>query len=562
LGSLLAVGCAAKPVRFGAALETHLDAGAAALANLGEERGDRAFEAFLLATRAAAEAGSDLALAEALGRLSHGRTPDRRERALASRVLRRYVVARYGERMIRDVSEIVRFRTTHEEGRDNWDAPEFVRQREWLERRAAAVGLGFRSVDGRVEEITLGDGGRVLGILTHGDVQGVEGQTWSLPPWEGRRDGDRIVGRGTEDDKGPIVTALYVFAALGDSGWLEGTSLRLMVANGEECCWTEIPYYLERVDPPDVTLGFDAAYPVTHAQKAWAEMRVTTPRSEVVTDETAWEIVAVEGGSGLSIIAESGTVVLRPPDATRIAELTDEAERWAAAHPPARFEVTTEGDLVRLRALGRGGHSSEPEHGHNAFGDLTAFLFDSSMSLFPTDRASLLRCMGRIIGTDTYGERLGIAHTDPLMGKLTVNLALFDEEDGKMRARTSMRVPRGIEADTMAAAVDAAVAECARTWDHPLTGSFRMSGSPHFVPPDGPLVLTLLEVWEEVTGEPGQPVAIGGGTQARLFPDGVDFGPASGMQHYRGHGPDEYITVDELRRNAELTIAALWALAD
>jgi hypothetical protein len=33
------------------------------------------------------------------------------------------------------------------------------------------------------------------------------------------------------------------------------------------------------------------------------------------------------------------------------------------------------------------------------------------------------------------------------------------------------------------------------------------------------------------------------------------------MERYRGHGPDEYITVDEMQRNAELTIAALWALA-
>jgi len=495
--ALLVAGCAREPERSGAALDTHLDAGAAAVAELGDDSGEQAFEAFLLAVSESAATGDDRALAQALGRLERGRAPDRAQRSLASRLLRRYVVARYSEPLIRDVSEIVRFRTTHSEGRDNWDAPEFVRQREWLEGRATAVGLGFRSVDGRVEEITLGDGGRVLGMLTHGDVQGVEGQTWSLPPWEGRRDGDRIVGRGTEDDKGPIVTALYVFAALGDSGWLDGTSLRLMVANGEECCWDEIPYYLDRVEPPDVTLGFDAAYPVTHAQKAWAEIIVTTPRSEVVADETGWEIVAIEGGSGLSIIAESATVVLRPPESAGIAELTEEAERWAAAHPPARFEVTREGDLVRLRAWGLGGHSSEPESGHNAFGDLTAFLFDSSMPLSPPDQASLMRCMGRIIGTETRGERLGIAHTDPLMGELTVNLALFDEEDGNTRARASMRVPRGIEADTIEAAVDAAVAECARTWDHPLTGSFRMSGSPHFVPPDGPLVLTLLEVWEE-----------------------------------------------------------------
>jgi dipeptidase D len=64
-----------------------------------------------------------------------------------------------------------------------------------------------------------------------------------------------------------------------------------------------------------------------------------------------------------------------------------------------------------------------------------------------------------------------------------------------------------------------------------------------------------------VTGKPGRPIAIGGGTQARLFPGGVDFGPALGMDHYRGHGTDEYLTVEELHRITELTTAALWRLA-
>jgi hypothetical protein len=32
------------------------------------------------------------------------------------------------------------------------------------------------------------------------------------------------------------------------------------------------------------------------------------------------------------------------------------------------------------------------------------------------------------------------------------------------------------------------------------------------------------------------------------------------MEHYRGHGTDEYLTQAELRRIAELTVAAVWKL--
>ena len=40
--------------------------------------------------------------------------------------------------------------------------------------------------------------------------------------------------RGTEDDKGPIVATLYSMAALRDTGWPLGMSVRLLSANGEE----------------------------------------------------------------------------------------------------------------------------------------------------------------------------------------------------------------------------------------------------------------------------------------------------------------------------------------
>ena len=67
---------------------------------------------------------------------------------------------------------------------------------------------------------------------------------------------------------------MHVFAALRDSGWPLDASLRLMIANGEESSWEEIPYYLERREAPDVTIGFDASYPVTHAQKAWCRIPI------------------------------------------------------------------------------------------------------------------------------------------------------------------------------------------------------------------------------------------------------------------------------------------------
>jgi succinyl-diaminopimelate desuccinylase len=93
-----------------------------------------------------------------------------------------------------------------------------------------------------------------------------------------------------------------------------------------------------------------------------------------------------------------------------------------------------------------------------------------------------------------------------------------------------------------------------------VTSAVQLLSEPHLTPAEGEVVSGLLEVWKEVTGTEGRPIAIGGGTQARLFQGGVDFGPAWPGKPYRGHGTDEYLTIDELHRIGELTVAALWRL--
>ncbi|MFP5288889.1 MAG: Sapep family Mn(2+)-dependent dipeptidase, partial [Thermoanaerobaculia bacterium] len=395
------------------------------------------------------------------------------------------------------------------------------------------------------------------------DVADVQGQQWSSPPWEAKIVNGRMIGRGTEDDKGPIVAALYGMAALRDSGWPLGSTLRLLVANGEETSWEEIPYYFARAPMPERTIGLDGVYPVTHAQKGYG---VLTFRAEPVAQPRPgkWRVVRISGGSGLSIIAERGEALLEPiaekeskDDA--LGELSRRAAEWAQAHPPAKLTVSREGDLLKVTTEGRGGHSSEPASGHNALGDLTAFL----ATLEPRMDAwgALASFVGVAVGTETDGRSLGIQHVNPAMGALTCNLSFLLEENGAPIARLNIRPPRGIAREQIEKSLAERTAAFLRRTGAPITAETDLSTEAHYVPPEGELVASLLAVWEEVTGAPGRPVAIGGATQARFFKGGVDFGPALPGEEYRAHGPDEYLTAEELHRIAELTIAAVWRLA-
>ena len=75
------------------------------------------------------------------------------------------------------------------------------------------------------------DGGGVL-LAAHMDVVEDEGQPWSGDPWQLRRDGDRLVGRGSADMKGFLACTML---AMADAAALElREPLRLAVSTDEE----------------------------------------------------------------------------------------------------------------------------------------------------------------------------------------------------------------------------------------------------------------------------------------------------------------------------------------
>lgn len=571
---LTAFGQDAAPSR----LARHLPTAEKALEANRERSGPRAFSAFWRALYDSASSAGDEGLADALGGITPASRIDPLGRRLAGEVLRSYLRTRYGAALVADLRTMITFQTYAQEGRENWDLPEFVRQRQWLQTRAESFGLTFRSIDGRVEEITLPRTERdkrpevvdSIGLLTHGDVQGVTGQEWSSPPFAAEIVGDRLIGRGSEDDKGPIIAALYSLVALADTGWVRAHDTRLLIANAEESSWEEITYYLARNPPPTVTLGLDAAYPVTHAQKGYG---VVTVRAEAGAPGTGgplaaglprWRLLQAGGGSGLSIIPERGEAYLLPPGTVSAelsaarAALEERAAAWEASHPQARLEVGIDWPVLKLTAFGRGGHSSAPESGHNALGDLVAFLATLDLELDPW--GSLVTFLGRHVGTETDGASLGLRHQHPVLGSLTVSLAFLETVAEVPQARLNTRVPTGLSAAEHDRRVRTRAEAFTTDTGSRVTASAALLSEPHLVPIDGALVSSLLAVWQEVTGQTGQPVAIGGGTQARLFPGGVDFGPAEDMVHYRGHGTDEYLTPAEIERIAALTATALLRL--
>ena len=81
--------------------------------------------------------------------------------------------------------------------------------------------LGFRTknLDGYCGYIEFGEGEEMVGIIGHLDVVPAKLEDgWSSSPFDAVIHDNKIYGRGSIDDKGPVVASLYAMKAILDSG--------------------------------------------------------------------------------------------------------------------------------------------------------------------------------------------------------------------------------------------------------------------------------------------------------------------------------------------------------
>ena len=97
---------------------------------------------------------------------------------------------------------------------------------------AANSGFDVRNFDGYAGDISYGSGEQTMGMLCHLDVVPA-GDGWTHDPWGAEIADGKVYGRGTIDDKGPALCALYAMRAVKDSGVPLKDGVRLILGCDE-----------------------------------------------------------------------------------------------------------------------------------------------------------------------------------------------------------------------------------------------------------------------------------------------------------------------------------------
>jgi dipeptidase D len=458
----------------------------------------------------------------------------------------------YRDSIIAQTAALVRFRTVADT-MPNRRNPEFDRQKGYLQDLARRLGLTFKDVGGYVYEISAGDGPGSFGLMCHGDVQPADPAEWTKDPWGGEVSAGKIWGRGSVDDKGPVVAIMYGMRAILDTGIPLKTRLMLLVGTDEESANEDVAEYLKLAKAPDRTIVVDEHYPVVCAEKGWGGVWLHIRRQPTVMSEPGYYVLDVSSGFSPSIVPERAIAKIVPRGMSREDARRGVAEtiaRFKTRRPKSHLTFGIVQDTVFLVAHGKSVHSSEPGRGHNALMDMLVFL-DRDLKVVSNDVALMAKFAAGSIGFEQNGRSLGIAHHDSFMGDLTVAGTMFQVTDTTVMFMFNLRIPKGITGETVQSALAQRFGAFVRKhnvemFDH------RWLGEAYYQDPQGPYVQKLLNIYNRVTGEKERPRSTSGGTYAHRLPNAVVFGPALPKEEYLGHRPDEYLLISTLMKNVEI----------
>ncbi|SFU69668.1 dipeptidase [Pseudoduganella namucuonensis] len=468
----------------------------------------------------------------------------------------RYALAVYPQQLTASLAGMVRYNTVADPAVPFDKNPQHLGFKKFLGEEAARLGFDFED-HGHVLVIGHGDSSDRVGIITHGDVQPVNPAKWAKSPFEldATSEPGRLIARGAEDDKGPIATALYAMKAIKDSALPLKKRLELYVYMAEESDWGPLEEFLKTHLPPQMNITLDSEYPVVTAEKGWGAVTVTMPAMAAPAAGKEPVLTEFAGGFFGSQIPEDASAVIG--NATRALEA--QIRQRAARQKGMRYDYAWQGRELKVTALGLSAHSSKPEDGVNAISMLA-----DALKVRPwtgTPAASMVRFLNDLVGTGLYGERFGkVAYRDAFMGRMTVAPTVLKQKVGAIELNINLRRPRGKPAAELKEQFQQAFGQ----WKRLHAPQARMAleiGEP-WVQTDAPQVPVLLDVFEHYTGARGaRPISIGGGTNSRLFPKAVSFGPAMPGMPYTGHSEHEYITNAQLLLNLQMYTAVLVELA-
>lgn len=451
------------------------------------------------------------------------------------------------EEMLEDLKSLVRINSQRGEaspGKPFGDGPAeaLAKGQELMEQ----YGLKTRNYENYAVAGDYGNGEKALDILAHLDVVPVTDEWTVTAPFDPIVMDGKIYGRGTCDDKGPAIAALYAVRAIKELQIPLKKSVRIVLGSDEECGSSDLDYYYSIEKEAPYTFTPDGSFPLINLEKARLAKKFEAHFSAGIEVP---RVISLKAGDKENVVPAKAEAVLEGITE----ECLEAAADKAAEKTDAVFLWEQQGERILLSAKGMAAHASTPEMGNNA---LTALLY--LLTLLPLADSPGHDCLKALSQMfphkDTSGKALGVDLEDEESGALTMNLGVLDYDKNHLKGCFDCRAPL--------CATDENLTEKLRKafWKADMEMEKGSLTPAHHVSANSAFVRTLLDSYEKYTGIKGKPLAIGGGTYVHGLERGVAFGcEIPGVDNHM-HGDDEFMEVDVLLMSAKIFADAIVSL--
>ncbi len=502
------------------------------------------------------------ALRKIIGNSQGNENPSEVNRIDIFRLTGIFARCQYKDAILAFLKELVEIPTDSLPGVNQYENSNIIKFGQIIERVAGEFGLSFRNVDNRIFEVILKGGGNMdqsFGIYTHGDVVPADKQKWlledgtQLDPYRMQIIGDRIYGRGTEDDKGSIVAALFAMKSIKESGLEVKRDIHLIIETTEEIGGSGFKYYKARNEIPEYNVVLDNLYPVVTAEKGFVLVLADFGIGEASGEGV--EVVNITGGTTITQIPASSTITLRTPEPAKVKAKLDVLAAKFVKDDSGNFRIESrmKEDALEFTVFGVSAHSSVPWTGVNPISRAFVFLHTAigEISFRKNHFTAAIQYIFDNYGLDFYGKKMGIDYSDDFMGPLTMTLTTVSLNEERLQIGVSGRPPRGkavkdlkkeIEEKLSAYRSKASLtfAQQVKVWDYMYRN------------PEGEWINILLDIYSVTTGEDAKPVSSNGGTTAKYLPNAVSFGPGMPGEKYMGHTANEFKKLSNLLLDTQM----------
>ena len=460
------------------------------------------------------------------------------------------------DKLIKDLQELIKIPSVHEESL-NSNIPfgkNTVKALDYILDLGQKLGFRTKNIDNYCGYIEFGSGKELIGIIGHLDVV-PEGENWTYPPFEARIVDNKIYGRGSIDDKGPVMASLYAMKAVmdycNDNSISIDKRVRLILGLNEERNWECIDYYKKHEEIPSIGFSPDADFPCIYAEKGLLSPFLIMDYSNYKNEDIVLTSIDCNNNP-LNVVPKYCSCVISVKDGIIIKDVNNLVQKFASEYS---FDISSEiidDNQLKITSYGTQAHAAHPDLGVNAISRLIIVLdklFKNYNITIP-----LFDLFTKYIDLDFNGNKLKINIPDE-SGELTLNVGKFYFKDNNLKIGINLRIP----INTKFQFIEDGFSSVCKKFDN-VYCEFAGKKEPLYIPKDSYLVKTLCEIYNETTSSNTEPIAIGGATYARAFDNFVSFGANLPGQKDMCHQTDEFISIDNLMLACNIYCKAIYKL--